>query len=576
MLIQKIENFDKKGGNMQQLFELSVTDSKTPRDYGLNHDEWRSGQREAIEWVLNLKTTGIVAATTGTGKTSFARALSQKERTIALVRTKLLQQENYEHGYGFAPLYGRSNYDCIHEDADYGTKADSCLFSEQGMLACGHGQAGMSIAWPHDTRYQVDGFKPCPYMLARESAKQSQRSVLNYAYWLNVYERWSPPKILVCDEGHQLSDLTLEWAGTTVSDETRTKWGLTPFPMIRGASGSLLTPTTPATERAIGWIEQSLKTLRNIHDELIDDIEKDEKTRKQVQQVEVLGKKLRATLDALKEEPEDWYIKSGPGVQNGRPAFVARPLTARHHFKRYFINSEWRLLIMSATIGDPAVFATELGITDYEHMSIPSQFAPEERPVMALDVPRIGHNSTDKEYGKQADEIAKAIKDCPGDWSGIIHTTSTSEAPQLAERLAKRGLQDRVWVAPKGASTEQMVAMWHQRARSKPGSINVSWAMWEGYDPAPDINLKICITAKVPYAPLNDEYEIARRSYDGKLYLQRAAWQMEQGLGRSRRGRKSDYDLNGQRNGLVCIADGSWKWIRNYFSQSLRESVVTA
>ena len=74
----------------------------------------------------------------------------------------------------------------------------------------------------------------------------------------------------------------------------------------------------------------------------------------------------------------------------------------------------------------------------------------------------------------QADEIAKAIKDCPGNWSGIIHTSSTAEAPRLAERLARRGLQDRVWVAPKGLSTEQMADAWHDRARKKPGSINIA------------------------------------------------------------------------------------------------------
>ncbi len=98
--------------------------------------------------------------------------------------------------------------------------------------------------------------------------------------------------------------------------------------------------------------------------------------------------------------------------------------------------------------------------------------------------------------------------------------------------------------------------------------------MWEGYDPDPAINLKICIAAKVPYAPLNDDYEIARRNYDGKMYLQRAAYNIEQGLGRSRRGRVQDYDTNGQRNGLVAIADNSWRWIKGYFSESIRESIV--
>ncbi len=553
--------------------ETTVTTDKTPADYGLKHSEWRPNQREAIEWVLGRQKTAIISAVTGSGKTSFARALGQEKKTVALVRTRLLQKENYAEGYDFKPLYGRSNYDCVHVDADDGLKADNCIFAEQGMMRCGHGQRAQQIVMPIPGDEDVSGFEPCPYVLARENAKKGRRATLNYAYWLNVYERWPAPQILVCDEAHQLSDLVLEWAGVTISDEMRTKWGLAPFPMIRG-NGGILSQQTPVTERAAGWLTQNLVTLRTMMAQLSSAAEYDEKARKQAQQCEMLGKKLRATLDALQAAPDDWYIKSGPGVKEGRPAFIARPLTARHHFKRYFMNEQWRLVIMSATIGDPKVFAAELGIADYDYHSIPSQFPAEQRPVLALDVPRMGHNSGDKEYSKQADEIAKAIKDCPGNWSGIIHTSSMAEAPRLAERLARRGLQDRVWVAPRGLSTEQMADAWHERARKKPGSININWAMWEGYDPDPTINLKICIAAKVPYAPLNDDYEIARRSYDGKMYLQRAAYNIEQGLGRSRRGRPQDYDIDGQRNGLVAIADNSWRWIKGYFSESIRESIV--
>jgi Rad3-related DNA helicase len=554
--------------------EIQLVDTVTPADYGLtNHKEFRPNQREAIDWVLAQEKTAIMSAVTGSGKTSFARALSQKQRTIALVRTKVLQQENYADGYGFKPLYGRSNYPCVHPDADSDTTTDKCLYAEQGMLHCNHGQAAMALVNPQGNADYPDT-KPCLYVLAREQAKLHQRSVLNYAYWLNSYERWPAPQILVCDEGHQLSDLVLEWAGCTVSDDVRTKWGLAPFPMIRG-NGGLLSKSALSTDRAMVWINQSLIALRNIYNELSSQIQHDEKARQQAAQVEQLGKKLRASLDALESAPDDWYIKSGPGVVNGKAAFVARPLTARHHFKRYFTSTQWRLLIMSATIGDPNVFAAELGLDDFVYHAIPSQFTPAERPVVALDVPRMGFKSGDVAFSQQADQIARVIKECPGNWSGIVHTSSISETFKLAERLQRRGLGDRVWTARQGMSTEQMSQAWHEQAKRKPGSINVNWAMWEGYDPDPKINLKICIAAKVPYPALADEYEIARRSYDGKMYLQRAAQQLEQGCGRSRRGHKSQYDIDGQKNGLVAIADGSWKWVRSYFSESMRDSIVT-
>ncbi len=552
--------------------KIELVENVTPANYGLKHDEFRPGQRESIEWMLSQTQTTIAAAPTGSGKTSFARAISQDQRTIALVRTKVLQKENYAEGYEFMPLFGRSNYDCVHPDADDGIKADQCLFAEQGMLYCQHGQSAMNQAHPKaDADYR--DIQPCPYVLAREQTKKSGRSVLNYAYWLHSYQRWPAPQVLVCDEGHQLSDLVLEWAGTSISDEMRTRWGLAPFPMIRG-NGGLLNGSQPATGRALGWINQTLEKLRVIYKELADRGVIDEKARNQASQVESLGQKLRATSEALEQAPNDWYIKSGPGAHNGKSAFIAKPLTARHHFKRYFTNEAWRLVIMSATIGDPKVFAAELGLDEYAFLDIPSQFDAEVRPVVALDVPRMGFKSGQAEYDKQADEIAKSIKHCPGDWSGIVHTSSKAETFRLAERLQRKGLGDRIWTATDGMSTEQMSNAWHERAKKKPGSINVNWSMWEGYDPDPSINLKICIAAKVPYPPLGDEYEIARRNYDGKMYLQRAAQAMEQGLGRSRRGHKSQYDFNGEKNGLVAIADGSWKWVKSYFSPALRESIV--
>ena len=47
----------------------------------MKHNEWRPNQREAIEWVLGRQKTAIISAVTGSGKTSFARALGQEKKT---------------------------------------------------------------------------------------------------------------------------------------------------------------------------------------------------------------------------------------------------------------------------------------------------------------------------------------------------------------------------------------------------------------------------------------------------------------------------------------------------------------
>lgn len=528
----------------------------SPREYGLDHDEFRPNQLEAIEWSRTSTKTKILEAPTGSGKTAIARSLAQESRVVSLVRTKALQEDNYEKAYNFIPLYGRANYPCVYEKARAGAMADSCAFSEEGMFNCP--QAG-----------------DCPYHTQKERAKRSGMTALNYAYWLHVYSRWPAPKNLVCDEAHELSSIVLEWAGCTITEKERRDWDLPPFPILKsGGSVSILTVSAPVEQKAFAWLSQAREKIQEAYS-YFNALKDDESARKKARKAEILGKKIRATMDALELAPKDWFIRSGPNV---RPfdkesgwAFVARPLTARHHFKTYFGSDNWDLMLMSATIGNVEAFTYELGITDYDFLSVPSNWAPETRPVHALDVPRMGQKSTDKEWEHQAAEIAKLIKSCPSNWDGIVHVTAIQEADRLAKRLSRLGLEDRVYVA-KRASTNEMVSDWRRRMNQHPGSILISWALWEGYN---GLDEKINIAAKVPYPFLGDPYEIERRSYNGSFFLQRAAWQLEQGLGRTRRGRPEDYDSPDEKRGMVAIADGGYKWLRKYFSPSFMDAVVT-
>lgn len=528
-----------------------------PSEYGLEHSEFRPNQEEMIKWANDGKSfLKIVEAPTGSGKTTVPRSLAQNNRTIALVRTKALQEANYEREYNFIPLYGKGNYPCSYEKAKPGAMADQCAFSDNSMTNC--------------PQYSL-----CQYASQRELAKASNMTTLNYAYWLHVYSSWPAPLWLVCDEAHELSSIVLEWAGCTVTEKDRQEWDLPPFPILRsGGSTSILTVAVPVEEKASGWLSRVRDKLKEQYD-YHNARKSDEESRKRARKAELFGKKIRATMDALESAQTDWFIRSGPNVlpfnKESGWGFVARPLTARHHFKNYFCNPDWNLLLMSATIGSIEAFSQELGLTDYDFHSVPSNWAPETRPVHALDVPRLGQKSKAEDWSKQAEEIAKLIKNCPSDWNGIIHVTSIEESKRLAERLGKAGLASRVYIA-KRASTNEMVRDWRARMKTHPGSILISWAMWEGYN---GLDEKINICAKTPYPFLGDPFEIERRNYNGTFYLQRTAWQLEQGLGRTRRGRPEDYDTPQERRGVVAIADGGWKWLRKYFSPSFMQSVVT-
>jgi Rad3-related DNA helicase len=337
---------------------------------------------------------------------------------------------------------------------------------------------------------------------------------------------------------------------------------------------------------AIGWLNESIVILRQRYQELSDIIKDgggDSKTRKQLRRCEMLGKKVSSTLHALITYPDDWYIKSGKRARTFRgnkvPGFVCKPLTARHHAPSYFISDDWDTILMSATIGDPVAFSEELGIDDYTYHQVPSEWTPDVRPIEVLAAPVMSRKNTLKHpsaFEKQADVIAEAIHDCNESWSGLILVTRKSEAGLLAGRLAERGLQDRVWVTPGNdgvyVPTDHQVNAWHKRLRQVPNSICLSWSLWTGYD---GLDEKILVAAKSPAPFLGDGFERARMEYSRRFYNWRTGCTLAQGLGRIRRGRACDYNVNGQVNKRVFIADGSWRRIKKSLPAWMMEAVVT-
>ena len=445
-----------------------------PSDYGVPHPKWRPHQLESVEWALGVGDVGILEAAVGSGKTAICAATASRKTVVSLVRTKFLQ-EQYGALYSFDLLKGRSNYRCTHPNSALGAMADSCLYSGKSMYLC-------------------EVSKDCPYLVAKNIARSSRKLCTNYSYWLSAaWIRKDLPQALFLDEAHNVDSLTLDHVGLKVSERRRRDWSLPAFPTITGmASGSLDAVSTP-TGDALGWLVGARNVLALQYRRLQASAD-DEKTRKRARRCERFGSSVRATIDALNHCSDDWFVRSGDDVLyfNGEsvPGFIARPLTAKYHFPRYFRNGV--TVAMSATIGDLGTFAKELGIQSYVDRSVPSRWPPEARRVYLLDAPKMRHGSTYLDYEHQADVVADAIKTCPDDWSGILHVTRKAEAPLVANRLARRGLQDRVWVSPQGP-TEGQIAAWERRKARHPGSLMVAWAFQEGMDAREE---KICIVVK--------------------------------------------------------------------------------
>ncbi len=496
--------------------------------------------------------------TRNSGKSSVAMGQSIHGQTIVVTKSKNLQVQYGDLYSDCAVLFGRRNYSCNHKDTPPSATADDCLFREN-MHKC-------PVA------------SQCAYLNAKELAHNSQRVALNYAYWLTTHKKWQPYQ-LVLDEAHNLSDIVLDWVGCTIDTRDLQRWELPDVPTISVASTNPLFPTPDQTPEAIAWLSASIKVLNATLEKIL----KKQLTEKNLQDkraCEGVLRKLTNTREALQTYPgSHWYIRSGDNALWNGAGFVCKPLTARYDAPRFFFQNRPRVLCMSATIGQVSSFANELGIDKFDYRTVPNQWDASVRPVWILDdCPPMGKSSVEKNpatWQKQADVIAKAILACPSYFSGHILVTRKIEAKLLAERLEHCGLADRIWVSlgSDGAYTptnEQLIA-WEKRKLQVPNSICCGWWGWEGMDAKTD---SIVIVSKIAFPFLGDSYERARMVYDGRMYRQRAAWLVEQGCGRVRRGEISDYNLDGKLNTMVSIADGALPMIKKYLSESMRESLI--
>jgi Rad3-related DNA helicase len=460
----------------------------------------------------------------------------------ALVKTKTLQLDNYRDGYGFDVLMGRANYKCIR----YSGWCNACPYV---------GKTGSMRNCPD--------YHDCHYVLAREQVKASPRRSINSAYFLAApWAREEPGQVLVCDEADELPDLVCDHAGVEVSERQRREWELPAFPRVRSARSNVGQPFLEMT----GWLEKARDVLRREWQAL-----GKRSDARRLAQCERLGIEIGRAYNAMAWSDEGWHLQSG----NGK--LVAKPLTARHHFPGWF-GAAQTVVLMSATIGgDGSTLAQGLGIGDgYAFQSVPNRWPAEDRPVwIPADAPRIGGKAKLADYEHQADLAARAILDCPPDWSGLVLCTSKAETKRVADRLARRGLQDRVWVTPekhggRWAGTETHAALWEERRQRVPGSLCVSWNFWRGYD---GLDERIVLAMKTPFAPRGEpgSYQAEKVRADGAMYHWRAANRLAQGCGRTRRGRDEDY---GEGTGLVGVLDQNFRMVKKHLPRDFLEAVV--
>lgn len=511
----------------------------SPAIYNLPHDDFRPKQLEAIQLLekTNSKIT-ILEAPVGSGKSAIATALSVNDKTVSVLTASKALQHQYVDEYDYETIAGMANYDCVLLPP---LKADSCLFIENMM--------------------QCPKYNECPYVVAREKYQKAQLKSTNYHYSLAAqWTREQEQNALVLDEAHLIPELMLGFITTELSRSNFSNYSV---------NIDFIFTSIPEKMKLVRLIDV-LKTTREKIQRKIDKLLKlssgglSESQKNSLKTLIGDERNLTKILLYLLMDVDNFTIKV---LDNSK--FLVIPYLPIGFRENFINNYSYRMIAMSATIGNVESFAKVLGIDSYQFLKIESNFSPRERPIYVYkNAPKMNYRSKDSDYDKQADIIAKICQDYP-DWAGVIHVNSGNKQQELAKRLIKRGLGKRIYL-PFGLSTEDKLSNFLSQIERKKNTIAISYSFNEG------VNLGDCninISADIPFRYI-DDIERERINRNSEFYYWTAANKIEQRCGRTRRGRQQDYDTDTERRGIVCIVDASYNIVKSRLSGSFLDSVV--
>lgn len=469
-----------------------VNSGLRPIDLGFDFPDWRAGQLEIAERILNSQKPVItLSAPTGFGKSAVVQipARISLERQLILTRTKQLQTQ-YERD-GIIALYGRDNYACNLQNR---------LTAAQGVC-----RLGVPCSFFNSG---------CNYYDQKRDAIAASEATLNYSYFFleaNGPGQFSQYDWIVCDEGHAVPE-----------ELSRTFSIRIYFPACR--SYGIRVPKDKSLPSLITWARDNLQRLRFT---IYRHKEASNNNNLAMRGIEFLHKMEQLSF-ILKAE--DWICDLADQAATIRPIwpeFLA-------------ISNLWphaRKFVFSSATMNPAYTLPLLGIDPHnaENIEAPSSFFSGFRPIFIRPKVTMNHANDADTLMKWINEIDKIIAEYPQE-KGLIHTGNY--------RLAKLLLDNSIHVSRLVGHTSETRQLTLERFKAMTDNkVLVSPALTEGVDLPYDL-CRFQIIGKVPFPNMVDKVWEARKESDplrfGRVYTQTAIDSVVQAAGRGMRA-EDDY-----------------------------------
>ena len=476
---------------------------------GFPFRHYRTGQREAIERAREAFGRGkrfvVVEAPTGAGKSAIAVTLAREASSAYILTAQKILQDQYLRDFPeLAVMKGRANYPCL--------------------VAPTHAAAAPCIVGR-----RFPECDDCPYFTAKGGAIAASGTIMNYSYFLaelNHAGGFSNRDLLVLDEAHNAEETLMNFVQITLTDRTLGEVGI-----------AERVPTSFDNEEYFEFAEDLISRFVNRSLEVDAELKKDvhkadlalalmqtkQWLEQQIQRLELL----HYSREDMRDEwvVERWRDRDGQGIR-------FKPVRIAGLAGDLLFGFTERVLMLSATILDPATFLRSLGVVSEqaEVIQVESDFPPENRPLYPRPVGKLTRHYLDASLPRLVAEIADLFESHPCD-KGVIHAHSYRIASYIARNLPPR-LASRL--IAHYSPTGREAALERHLLSSEP-TVLLTPSMTEGIDLVDDL-ARWQVICKIPYPYLGDPQVARRKEIDPAWYAWRTCLTIVQAYGRSVRG----------------------------------------
>lgn len=547
----------------------------------------RSEQKSVIDTLIrewNNYKYFIIDAPTGVGKSYIGYSVSDVSKgSYVLTSTIQLQDQYQKMSAEFVDIKGRSNYKCALNPM---LTAENAPCTVMPVIASGCRSNGN-----------------CPYLNRRDQAANADITVANYSYFMTAIASsicdetsevtvWKRRETIICDEAHNLEQILVNTAEVEIDVASlyekfgigHTTWRVTDD---LDMNLSLLDSIFEALATKLVYYKQRLQdefpevskgSAALVANMKKAQIEKIQRIQTKINQMTSIFNPIKLYFDTCNDA--QWLVH--PKTDENK--LILTPLRANFLFKNIFAPLADKIILMSATIGDPNVYCDELGISKDEvcYISVGTSFPPENSPIILIPKLKLGNKDIEKSFDLMT-EMVSAIMDNHNEEAGIIHSGTYRIQNELLKRLDKKYV-DRIisrttyggskaddHAAPKSTFEKLMdksdqrvvknadLIKMHQESYGN-NTVLMSPSLHEGTDLHDDLS-RFQVIIKLPWASLGDPRVSAKSMISDAWYANRMWTTILQASGRSVR-HHDDF-------AVTYILDGSFPYFYKQWQQKL-------